>query len=151
MKGVFSDASKGSKALAKQVAKQVAAEPWEVIKDVKTQVPVSEQVPQQSQTPQPENVPKPPSYNEEQIKQESIKRYQELTAEIEQIRKEKEQKYADETSQEEFVENQEEALKQQSQDQSVNVSTKHSRRMGGQEVHVEKMQKKSEIRMPPSG
>jgi hypothetical protein len=139
-------ATKVTKQTAQQIAKQLAWQSHEAVGEAKKQL-VGET---NSSAPQPQPEKNTTPIDEAKIKAETIQRYQQLNSQIQQIVKEKEQVELEKKAREEYHK-QELIQKTQALDNTVEISTKRSRRMGGQKAQLEKMQKKSEIRMPPSG
>ncbi len=153
MTSVGSDAAKSAKALAQQAAKQVAAEPFEILKTAKSQVAgeeVLETTPQgtsQTTKPQPTRGSDEKTLKEK-VKEKDMRLIQALEAEIKEIRELKRKKEEEGKIQE--------AQKAQAEEEPkplVEPTTKKSRRLFGfgQKTQAERLKTRVEKPLPPSG
>ncbi|MFC1710258.1 hypothetical protein ACFL0F_01175 [Patescibacteria group bacterium] len=147
MKTLGQDVGGSTTRVAKKTAKKVMQEPLEVLSTAKKQVMPEKRGITPSKPPDftPKTESKITPQEEAKLKQQSKKMIEELEDEIEKIRMEKKQKEEERKQRE-----QEELVKdKKSQDKPLTEpSTKPKRGMAGK---VEKLKKKTEIRMPPSG
>lgn len=143
--GVFSQAG----SIAKKAGQLAAQEPLEVIKSAKSQV-ANEYSPQ-STVPNPsELAPKSVGeIDEEEIKRKDLQRIRELEEEMAGFKRAREEKWAEIKKQQELEKAQEESHVDMTLPQ---ISSKPSRKLfTGIKGRVEKLKKRTEIRMPPSG
>lgn len=143
---VVSDASKKAKILAQQVAKQVAREPLEILKQAGEQVAGAETPePAGSDANQPTGKPEVTVDQKAKIEEQGKRQLTALEAEIKDIRTKEEQRKAVVSQQEQTVQVQE----SQAPKPLVEPATKQGRRMVGmpgpktqaqrQQTHVEKL------------
>jgi hypothetical protein len=140
---------KDSKKLAKAAAKRLALEPFEILKSAKGQVvgtkekamPTSEKT-SESETDQ--------ALNEKELKAKSKRLLEALEAELEDIKKQKEEEEKLKLQEEIFEEKKKEEEK--TQKPLVEPSTRPKRNIfAGVKGKLEKLRRKAEIRLPPSG
>lgn len=148
-----SDVSASTRKIAKQAAKQVVGEPFEMLKTAGKQVSGIEsaaapgrQASQEGLTPKEENIPP----NEEKINAKSNSLLEALEKEIEDIRKQKELEEEEKLKEEEI---QKQILEEEKKEKPLPVvSTKPTRRaIKGMRGKLKRLKTKAEIRMPPSG
>lgn len=152
MGSIKSDAAKSAKQLAKQAAKQAAKEPFEILSGTGKQFVGIEAVGENSwDIKQKENInEKENDLDKQKDKIQSKRMIEALEKEIEDIRKQKER----EDQEAQMLEEQE---KKKVEEQKIleakpEVSSRPSRRlMTGMKGKLDKLKRKSEIRMPPSG
>ena len=151
--GIKSDVKSSSKRIARQTAKQIAQEPLEVLKTAGKQVTGIEKS-GESVKQEPGRVDKVEkdslSADEAKIKAKSKSLLEALEAEIEDIRKQKELEEEKKLKEEEAV------ARMQEQDEEAKplpkISSKPSRKIPfGMKGKLQKLKRKVEIRMPPSG
>jgi hypothetical protein len=148
--GVTSSTAK----IAKQVAKQVAREPVEILKAAGKQVSgveaVSRPIHEIQQERQTESKDEGPPLSEEKIKVKSKRLLTALEKEIEDIRKQKEFE-EEEKLKEEII--QEQILEEREKKKTLpEISAKRVRGAArGMKGKLNKLKTKAEIRMPPSG
>ena len=179
--GIGKQATKSAKSLAQQIARQMAQEPLEVLKDVKSQVTGAENQPSSEHVPQPQQ--SSPATNPEIQKKEaerdklsSQRRMEALNRELEDMHKQSVFKDLQERiaagedvpveeyselsmEQKQVLMAQKEAVKKQieaQRAQSANIlpmpTPKRSRKMGSsQKQEAEKQQQRVEKPVPPSG
>lgn len=150
--GVIADTTKTTKNLAKQAAKQIAREPFEVLKTAGRQVTgmeagksAAQEAPQTAdvQKPKPEEVALG-----QKIKEKDTRLIQALEAEIKEIRERK----AREEEQEKILQAQE-TKKEEEPKTLVEPAAKKGRKLFGfgQKGQAEKLQTRVEKPVPPSG
>lgn len=179
--GIGKQAATSAKSLAQQIARQMAQEPLEVLKDVKSQVTGAENLPSREHSPQAQasSQASSPEFQKKQAEHDKLstqRRMEALVRELEDIHKqsvfrELQKKIAEgeDVSVEEYIElsmeqkqvlnAQKEAVQKQIQSQrtqSANVlpmpTPKRSRKMGSsQKQEAEKQQQRVEKPVPPSG
>ncbi|MBU0572318.1 hypothetical protein KKH23_01450 [Patescibacteria group bacterium] len=153
VKGIKSGVSDSTKRIAKQAAKQVVGEPFEILKTAGKQVSGAEsvsgpihEVTQRDTESKEEKLP----LDEQKIKVKSKRLLEALEKEIEDIRKQKEFDEEEKLKEEEI---QEQIQEEEGKDNSIPViSSKPA--MGaikGMKGKLKKLKAKAEIRMPPSG
>ncbi len=153
MTNLASDTAKTTKNLARQAAKQIAREPFEILKTASRQVsgmeagePAVQEEPQTSdvQKPKPEEVALG-----QKIKEKDIRLIQALETEIKEIREKK----AREEEQEKQIQEGEEAQKEEQPKALVEPAAKKGRKLFGfgQKGQAEKLQTRVEKPIPPSG
>lgn len=151
--GIKSDVKSSSKRIARRAAKQIAQEPLEVLKTAGKQVTGIEK-PGESARQEPGKVDKVGkdslSADEAKIKAKSKSLLEALEVEIEDIRKQKELEEEKKLKEEEIV------AQMQEQDKEakplLKISSKLSRKIPiGMKGKLQKLKRKVEIRMPPSG
>lgn len=151
-KGIVSDTTKTAKNLAKQAAKQIAREPFEVLKTAGRQVtgmeagkPAVQEVPQTADVQKPKPEEKALS---QKIKEKDISLIQALEAEIKEIREQKKRK-----EEEKKLQEAQEAQAKEEPKSLVEPAAKKGRKLFGfgQKGQAEKLQVRVEKPMPPSG
>lgn len=148
--GVISDTTKTAKNLAKQAARQIAREPFEIAKTAREQVVGAPELGRKPlEEPQKPRVEEPQVLQgeKEKIKEKDLRRIQALEQEMKDIRTQK--KTAEEKKREE-----EEAQKAAGQEEGIptpQVSSKRSRKLFGWGKKVKEEQRRVEIPKPPSG
>ena len=155
MKNIGQDVGDKTAQVAKKTAKRVVQEPLEVLNTAKKQV-----IPEgtkQSPSASPELITKPEEQitpqEEAKLKEQSKKMIDELEDEIEKIRMQKKQKEEEIKTQEE-----QEKLARKTQEEQKTLEEPPSKVKSGlagakkgMKGKIERLKKKSEIRMPPSG
>ncbi len=154
MSNIGDNTKKSAKQIAQDAAKKIAREPLEILKSAGSQVAGTEKTPegprenQASQQP-PQETGKPP-VSEAEINAKSKRLMEALEKELEDIKKLKDQEALQEEQQEVVEEAQKvEANKAQPLVEPITAKKKHQ--MPGMQGKLDKLKKKSEIRMPPSG
>lgn len=155
MKSIGQDVGSKATQVAKKTARKVVQEPLEVLNTAKRQV-IPEGTKQTPSTP-PELVQKSKEQitpqEEAKLKDQSKKMIDELEDEIEKIRIQKKQKEEEIKIQEE----QEKLARKRQEEQKVLEEPPSKAKRGlagvkkGMKGKIERLKKKSEIRMPPSG
>jgi hypothetical protein len=140
------------KKTAKQTTKQLVHEPLEVLKTARKQVAGKEKIvrsePDKKEVVK-ENEKVSTSLEEEKIKMKSKRLLEALETEIEEIRKRKKLEEEGKLKEEGLKIQEEEGKKQKP---LVEPSTRHPRKiMKGMKGKLQKLKRKAEIRMPPSG
>jgi hypothetical protein len=141
------------KKIAKQTTKQLVHEPLEVLKTARKQVVGKEKI-TRSEPGKEEAVREgekvSTSLEEEKIKAKSKRLLEALEAEIEEIRKRKKLEEEEKLKEEELKAQAEEGGKKQKP--LVEPSSRRPRKiMKGMKGKLQKLKRKAEIRMPPSG
>jgi len=141
------------KKIAKQTTKQLVHEPLEVLKTARKQVVGKEKI-TRSEPGKEEAVREgekvSTSLEEEKIKAKSKRLLEALEAEIEEIRKRKKLEEEEKLKEEELKAQAEEGGKKQKS--LVEPSSRRPRKiMKGMKGKLQKLKRKAEIRMPPSG
>lgn len=153
--GIVSDTKKSAKAIAQQIARQVAQEPTEILKTAGRQVIGTPEVAKYPETQQPasETSPSPDlKAHAEKTKHKDTRLLQALEQEITEIRMKNKQE-EDQVRMAEEQQRQQVATSQQKDVLPV-ISSKRSRRFGmgkGQKAAAEREQVKTEKPVPPSG
>lgn len=143
MSGVINDAKKKTQQMAQQVARQIAQEPLEILKDAGKQVMGTPEVQSQAQKPQADssNSQADIAGRAEKVKQQDRRLLGALEQEISEIRMQK----AKAQEQAKVQEQQRQQQQQASVESVPMVTSKRSRRMGaqpqGQKASVERQQK----------
>ena len=152
-KGIGSDVSGSTRKIVKQAAKQMAGEPFEMLRTAGKQISGVEtatapirQEPQEGLGPKKENT----SLSEETINAKSNSLLEALEKEMGDIRKQKEfeeeQKLKEEEVQEQIIEEEEKDKP------APMISAKRAKgAIQGMKGQLQKLKSKAEIRMPPSG
>jgi hypothetical protein len=153
--GLAGDTTQSAKNLAKTIAKQIAREPWEILKQGGRQIAGTEQVQRQEDLGQ-QGVDN--SFNEsqelhtERDRVRSQRLMQALQTELDEIKKKKEQ--------EKLAQKQHEDMTQQENKDNpqplIEVSSRPSRKFGnlfgrGKKSQVQRQQTQTERPLPPSG
>jgi len=153
MNSIGSSVKKSARDLAKASAKQVLKEPLEILSSVGKQVVGTEtggqNVPQENQSSGAFESQVGPQ-KEEEIKAKSKRLIEALEQELEDIKRQKEMEEQGKL-QEEIVEARQEAEEEQAQPLIEPVTTRKKHQMPGMAGKLDKLKKKAEIRMPPSG
>ncbi len=153
VRDVKSGVSDSTKRITKQVVKQAAREPLEILRTARKQVSGVESAPgsmrealQERAEPKEEKSP----WDEEKIKAKSKRLLTALEKEIEDIRKQKEFEEGEKLKEEEI---QERILEEEEKEKPLPVvSTKRAKgALKGMKGKLKKLKTKAEIRMPPSG
>jgi hypothetical protein len=152
-KGFKSGVSGSTKKIAKQAVKQVAREPFEILRTAGKQVSGAESVSRPTHEALQEKVESKGEksfLDEEKIKIKSKRLLEALEKEIEDIRKQKEQEEEKKLKEEEI---EEKILEEKEKKKALpEVSTKRARGViKGMKGKLKKLKAKAEIRMPPSG
>lgn len=152
-KGFKSGVSGSTKRIAKQAVKQVAREPFEILKTAGKQVSGVESVSRPTREALQEKVESKEEksfLDEEKIKIKSKRLIEALEKEIEDIRKQKEQEEEKKLKEEEI---EEKILEEKEKKKTLpEVSTKRARGViKGMKGKLKKLKAKAEVRMPPSG
>jgi len=152
MSTVTSNTKKTAKQLAQDIAKKIAREPIEVLRTAGGQVSGVEKVPQTSRLKDPRGANEHISVNKEEVsnKAKSKRLIDALEAELAEIKKIKKQNDLEalqaEKSQELQIEKSEETKP------FVEPSTKQKKGvLTGMKGKIDKLKKRAEVRMPPSG
>lgn len=150
--GIAQDTSKSTKALAKQIARQMAQEPLEVLKQAGKQVGGVESVEKPQGSGQDSTLPSEIDQAEKaKIETQSRRQLQALENELKDIRERKKQAELVKAQQE--VQIAEARKEQEKQKGTPKASSKRSRRfLGfGRKTQAEKQQTRVEKPLPPSG
>lgn len=152
MKKIKKSVGKSVKDVTKQAARQIAAEPLEVLKTAKRQVVETERVSGKRQETRSEEQALLPDLaeapSEEVIKVKTERLLRALEAEIEDIKRQREQREAERAKEE----HQQLTEKEGEKKPLVEPSAKPSRKMlGGIKGRIENLKRRMEIRKPPSG
>lgn len=133
-----------AKNLAQTMAKQVAREPWEILKQAEGQITRVEQV-QQQEVPAQQEV----SDNSERDKIRSKRLIQALQAELDEIKKKKEQEKILKAQQEQAIKEEEKKVTPP----LVEPAVKKGRRLFnfGRKTQMQRQQTQTERPLPPSG
>ena len=149
MAGVVSDSAKSAKNLAKQVARQMAREPLEVLRAAGTQVGGGERMPPTPTAPGVSSPKEPSPLDKAKIEAQGQRQLAALEAEIKDIQKRREQEVIVKSQQEQ----QALAQAQGQEKEPPKVPSKPSRRLFGigQKAQAEKQKTRVEKPLPPSG
>lgn len=140
----MNDTAKSAKNLAQQVAKQVAAEPWEILKQAEGQITGVGQEQKQETLVQQEV-----SDNSERDKVRSQRLMQALQVELDEIKKKKEQEKVLKAQQEQMAKEEEKKVEQP----LIEPSVRKGRRLFdfGKKTQMQRQQTQTERPLPPSG
>ena len=149
MAGVVSDSAKRAKNLAKQVARQMAREPLEVLRAAGTQVGGGERMPPTQTAPGVFSAKEPSPQDKAKIEAQGQRQLAALEAEIRDIQKSQQQEAAIKIQQEQVAL----AQSQAQEKEPPKIPSKPSRRLFGigQKAQAEKQKTRVEKPLPPSG
>ena len=149
MAGVVSDSAKSAKNLAKQVARQMAREPLEVLRAAGTQVGGGERMPPTPTAPGVSSPKEPSPQDKAKIEAQGQRQLAALEAEIRDIQKSQQQEVAIKIQQEQAAL----AQSQAQEKEPPKIPSKPSRRLFGigQKAQAEKQKTRVEKPLPPSG
>lgn len=136
-----------AKNLAQTIAKKIAQEPWEILKQAEGQITGTEQVQQQKEPIQQEV-----GDNSERDRVRSQRLMQALQTELDEIKKKKQQEKAVKLQQEQIAEEQK-ANSKNANGQLVEPAPRKGRRLFsfGKKTQMQRQQTQTERPLPPSG
>jgi len=149
MANLVGDSAKNAKMLAKQIAKQMAREPMEVLKTAGSQVGGAERVPPPQAAPAIPSSKEPTPQDKARIEAQGQRQLAALESEIRDIQNKQQQEAAVKIQQEQAIA----AQAQEEKKELPNIPSKPSRRLFGigQKAQAEKQKTRVEKPLPPSG
>jgi len=151
--GLANDTTQSAKNLAQTIAKKIAQEPWEILKQAGSQIAGTEQGQNQQEQGQQQENNNSFSQNQELIYQRdrvrSQRLMQALQTELEEIKKKKEEEKLVKQQQEQVVQEQQKNL----EPALVEPGVKKGRRLFnfGKKTQMQRQQTQTERPLPPSG